>query len=373
MTTETTSTQIAGTPQGVTPETSSAPVADAAANLSGAELAAAFSRARRAASATPAPPVTPAPEQPVSETAPVETPVAEAVVETPTDTNTASTPAAEDEAIAPAADEAPATAGEDAPAHSETIAAMKARIDKVTARYRETERERDALKEKLANLEATPATPAPAAAPALEFGHDPEVRTLSQKIAELKAQANWLEENPNGGDVLNAKGEVLTTVPLEDARRLKGLVADDLSDARVTLGVRKNELRTLHQREVAQAEQLTAAHFAWVKEPESKGNQFIANLAARVPEIQRMPGWRLAAAAAFEKLTELAAKAQGQTAPKGPPKPPKIGPPSGASVPRVNGKQKALAEAEAVFAKTGRAPDFKRVLSLRRELQTSPG
>jgi hypothetical protein len=368
----------------VTPETSSAPVADAAANLSGAELAAAFSRARRAASATPAPPAPAAPEQPVSETAPVETPVAAAVEETPTDTNTASTPAAADEAIAPAAsgpdgptarraDEAPATADEDAPANPEAIAAMKARIDKLTARFRETERERDALKGKLAEMEATPATPAPAAAPALEFGHDPEVRTLSQKIAELKAQANWLEENPNGGDVLNAKGEVLTTVPLEDARRLKGLVADDLSDARVTLGVRRNELRTLHQREVAQAEQLTAAHFAWVKEPESKGNQFIANLAARVPEIQRMPGWRLAAAAAFEKLTELAAKAQGQTAPKGPPKPPKIGPPSGASVPRVNGKQKALAEAEAVFAKTGRAPDFKRVLSLRRELQTSPG
>lgn len=340
-----------------------APAARENDNLSGAELAAAFQRSREAranASAPAAPQAEPQPPAPETTEPPI--PAAEPVPAND-DSNAASPPEPPAEA-----DPQPPPPEPEAPAPDEQP--VQRRIDKLTAKMRQAERERDEAREQLEELQRTPAAAKPAPASADAFAADPEVKALAAKIQDLRIEDRWLRDNPAGGDITNAKGEVLLSVTAEQARARAEQVADELSDLRAARSLRVRELDRAHQEAVRQSQTVLEKRFAWVKEEGNENAELLRSLEQRVPELNRLPGWRLLAAYGIEALRAEQAKGRPPARPAA--TPPRVAVPASAAAPRVNGSARKLAEAESAYEASGRATDLKRVLALRREARLAP-
>lgn len=365
-------------------------------NLSGVELAAVFAKRRKASRATPAPA-----SEPGATTQPDPASAAAAPAGggdgSPDETNAASTPAetgekagtvraAENDAPEePAADsgagaepeggtepEAAEAAEEPEETEPKGVREMRKRIDALTARLRQAEAERDELKAKVSEPKAEPE----AALPAGAFAHDPELRQVSAEIEKWRRAEAWAARNPDGGEI-EVDGKVVS-VSAEQAEALRGEAAERLADLRALKAVRERELRKQDAEDRARSEAVLKERFPWANDPKSEGSQLMAAVAARVPGVTALPGWRLWLAYAFEGLKADQARqaagngkgAGGGGAAQAPAKaPPKVAVPAGAAGSRVDPLRKQLAEAEAAFEKSGSNADFARVQKLRRAVR----
>jgi hypothetical protein len=350
-----------------------AAVARTSDNLTGAELVAALSKRRasvRAASPATTPPITDT--QPAIE-APAVTPEPETAI-APDESNATSTP----EEAAPAADaeaelttpdaagEPPAETSQDsAEDEPKGIKPLLKRVDTLTARLRETEAERDSLKQQLAKPAEQPA-PVPTVAREGEFGHMPVVQQVNTELAKWRAVEQWTAENPDGGEILDAAGKVLQTVSPEEARRTRLQADEKLAELRATRAVLVQNLKAQDATLRQQAEARAVESFAWLKDQSDPKTKTLEEIVALVPEIQRLPGWKLIAAHGIEGYNRSLTKT---ATPVTRPNPPKVAVPAGATAPRVNPVQKQLAEAEAAFEKSGSSKDYQRVQQLRREMR----
>jgi len=350
-------------------------------NLSGVELAAVFAKRRKASRATPAPA-----SEPGATTQPDPASAAAAPAGggdgSPDETNAASTPAETGEkagtvrAAENDAPEEPAAESGAAEEPEETepkgVREMRKRIDALTARLRQAEAERDELKAKVSEPKAEPE----AALPAGAFAHDPELRQVSAEIEKWRRAEAWAARNPDGGEI-EVDGKVVS-VSAEQAEALRGEAAERLADLRALKAVRERELRKQDAEDRARSEAVLKERFPWANDPKSEGSQLMAAVAARVPGVTALPGWRLWLAYAFEGLKADQARqaagngkgAGGGGAAQAPAKaPPKVAVPAGAAGSRVDPLRKQLAEAEAAFEKSGSNADFARVQKLRRAVR----
>lgn len=364
-------------------------------NLSGVELAAVFAKRRKASRATPAPA-----SEPGATTQPDPASAAAAPAGggdgSPDETNAASTPAETGEKAgtvraaenAPEEPEAESGAGGEPEGGTEPEAAeaaeepeetepkgvreMRKRIDALTARLRQAEAERDELKAKVSEPKAEPE----AALPAGAFAHDPELRQVSAEIEKWRRAEAWAARNPDGGEI-EVDGKAVS-VSAEQAEALRGEAAERLADLRALKAVRERELRKQDAEDRARSEAVLKERFPWANDPKSEGSQLMAAVAARVPGVTALPGWRLWLAYAFEGLKADQARqaagngkgAGGGGAAQAPAKaPPKVAVPAGAAGSRVDPLRKQLAEAEAAFEKSGSNADFARVQKLRRAVR----
>lgn len=365
-------------------------------NLSGVELAAVFAKRRKASRATPAPA-----SEPGATTQPDPASAAAAPAGggdgSPDETNAASTPAETGEKAgtvraaendAPEEPEAESGAGgepegggepepggeREEPEETEPrgVREMRKRIDALTARLRQAEAERDELKAKVSEPKAEPETALPAGA----FAHDPELRQVSAEIEKWRRAEAWAARNPDGGEI-EVDGKAVS-VSAEQAEALRGEAAERLADLRALKAVRERELRKQDAEDRARSEAVLKERFPWANDPKSEGSQLMAAVAARVPGVTALPGWRLWLAYAFEGLKADQARqaagngkgAGGGGAAQAPAKaPPKVAVPAGAAGSRVDPLRKQLAEAEAAFEKSGSNADFARVQKLRRAVR----
>jgi hypothetical protein len=357
--------------------------------MSGADLAAAFTQRRTSSRRSPAPaPVkaeeaTPSPTatEPAAETHAAEVPAAEAI-----DGTNAASPTTTDEAQTETTGEATnieqPTSNAEQPTEGEAIAAettatpepeqpVQKRINELTAKFREEERKRLAAEAKLAEVQATPEQPKPVAIVAGEFGHDPEVRQLSTQLDAARAVERWLVDNPEGGEVTNARGEVVVTLTADQAAAERARNAEQLNELRVLKSLRVRELKAHRDSVRHQAEGMLKKQFTWAAEASSPQMETIRQLEQLVPELsERVPGWKLWAAHGITGMER--SMAGPKPLPKPAAVPPKVAVPSGAAAPKVDPVAKELRAAEAAFAKSGRPEEYQRVQSLRRQLNRRP-
>lgn len=356
--------------------------------MSGADLAAAFAQRRTSSRRSPAPSpvkteeVTPSPTapEPAADTHAAESPAAEA-----TETANAASPTTTDEAFTEATEatgETPNTKdqtpnSETEPATAELAAAaepeqpVQKRINELTAKFREEERKRLALEAKLAEVQTTPEQPKPVAIVQGEFGHDPEVRQLSTQLDQARAVERWLADNPEGGEVTNAKGEVVVTLTAEQAAAERARNAEQLNELRVLKSLRVRELKAHRDSVRHQAEGMLKKQFTWAAEASSPQMETLRQLEQLVPELsERVPGWKLWAAHGITGMERALTATKPATKPAA--VPPRVAVPSGASAPKVDPVAKELRAAEAAFAKSGRPEEYARVQSLRRQLNRRP-
>lgn len=325
-------------------------------NLTGAEMVAAMIQKRSGRSPEPAPSAEPETQPAVpevaAETAPP--PPETAPEETTTETAPEETPAPETE---PAPEPAPET--EETPG----IKAMKERIDGLTARLREAERELD--REKQGRVTA----PKTETVTSGQFDADPELQTINTEINQWRAVEAWLAENPDGGEVVDKTGKVIQTISPQEARKLRLDADDNLSDLRVQRDGRKRELKVVHDQTRAQAEQLVGQTFQWAKDENAPQQELVRSIESLVPEIKRLPGWKLFAAHAADSLQRWK-ESQSKSKPSKPaPKPPKVPTPNGVVAQRVDPLKKQLSEAEVEYKKSGKGNDLTKVLELRRKVK----
>ena len=199
------------------------------------------------------------------------------------------------------------------------------------------------------------------------LGHDPEIKQLSAQLDKVKASLDWLRRNPDGGEILNAKGDVTLTVSADEAAEYRAQYEEQANELRVLRSVRSRELKAQTDSIRAQANQILTQRFEWAKDEASPQMENIRQIEGMVPEITRLPGWKLLVAHGLEGLAAAAkngapAKAKTQS-------PPKVAVPQGQAAPKQDQGQKALRDAEAAFAKSGRSEDWVRVQSMRRALR----
>lgn len=375
-------------------------VAGATDNLSGAQLAAAFSRSRRARRERTAPTANTATTQPEApavladgqqppaspgettgaEPAPAETPPAETPAAPPAESNAASASESQagtaSEAVLADGHETPAAAAAEPgePAEPKGIREMRERIDGLTARLREAERERDEARAGLATTEeAKTKTSTTAPLSGDEFPHDPELQQIRTDLTKWQRVDAWLRENPEGGTVKDAQGRE-SEITAEQARRLRLDADEALDEGRAQKVARTRELRSQSRETRTRTEQFVEQRFPWTKDATSKGAELLRAMEQRAgPMASQFPDWKLWACHAVESF--MRDQAAGQRTAGGTPNrtPPKVAVPAGAAAPRVDPLQRQLAEAEAAFEKTGRPNDYKRVVTLRRQVRERTG
>ncbi len=250
---------------------------------------------------------------------------------------------------------------------------MQRRIDVLTARLRETERK---LEEATAAKAEAPKPPEPTEARPVkpdEYGSDPEVQGFNNQLAKWRRLETWLAKHPDGGEMTNEQGEVIQVINPDEAAQLRAEVWDITAEVRAQRAARVRELRAVDAAKRAEAEKSFLA-FPWASDPRSLQNQFIGEIESAVPEIKRLPGWKLYAAHAIDSMTRQrtnGAAKPGAPAPAGKAtKPPRVPVPTGASsTVRVDPIKQQLAAAEAAFEQSGSTEDFTRVNKLRRQLR----
>lgn len=349
----------------------SAPVVD---NLTGAQLVAALTQRRQAKASAPAPdatttgtaqtPTTPEPEPQATPAAADAEPDSNATSPTDDPAAPAETSAAATE-TPPEPEPTPEPEPDPAQPEAKTNAAMLKRIDKLTAKLREAERERDEARAKVAPPDAPPATPE--GPPPAALG-DAELTTVNADLAKWQRVQTWLKENPGGGDVTDPQGHVVQSVTPEQAEALAAEADVKVAELAAQRGVRLRELKTQHARQQAEAEAELTRRFPWASNPESEQMTYLRNLEQTIPGVKAFPGWKLFAAHAIANIERTRSE---EAKPKAKPAavPPKVPMPAGTAAPRGNPLEKQLAAAEAAFEKSGSHLDGQRVLKLKRELR----
>ena len=327
--------------------------------LTGAELASAFGRGRkeqRDPSTVPARQESSEPTDTELPSESAETPSTDAA-EITDEANPASTP---DELGRETESETTDELQDDQTQGQKGIKGLQKRVQVLTAKLREAERARDDLKSSPA------AAPAQPTSPSNDFTHDPEYRELTVQIDKWKGMQRWARENPSGGEVMDGE-KVIASLSGEQADLLNQQAVDTLDDLRAMRAARQREVMNADARLRAQNDTAFTERFPWAQDALDQRSEFIKSLEAMVPEIKRMPGWKLYAGHAVEGFLQAAGKARPQsTATSG--RPPRVAVPGGSAAPRVDPVAKQLAEAEAVFDASGKQADYNRVATLKRQM-----
>lgn len=238
---------------------------------------------------------------------------------------------------------------------------LAARATKAEAKLQELQRQ----------AAVAPQQEQPAAVSGVE-GH-PEVARITQQLDQVQRLLEWLDANPDGGDYVDERGGAKASVSPEQVRRVQRNAMAELA----RLGAqRETRIAGLQQQE----EQVRRKSFEdaqqaypWLAKADSDEYAMAAQVLQSAPYLRQHAEWPMWLADAIEgRKARLARAAAPKAAPVPRPTPPKVPPPGGAQPPKVDPLAAQLAEAEAAFEKSGKASDFKRVETLKRQLRRRP-
>lgn len=380
-----------------TADRSTTPPADGVANLSGGALTLALAkaaRARREAESSGAQGKTAKPDPNGPAPRPAAPAPADGAAKGSDNTNAASSPDAGGEATNPppdpeAADDAMASlVAQDQPAEetgagsetaadpeaeeperqSKAVRSLQKRVDKLTAKLK-------AYEARFGNGTDGDGEPAPAAEPApAGSGNHPDLAAIDSEVANYESHLRWFDENPDGGDYRNARGEVVATVPPERVATLRRAAERKITELTARRAARSERLETEQSQQARVYDAQALQRYPWLNDPEAPEHQQAQGVLAELPAqvvngLRFHPKARLLLGALVEGMKALQPP-KPKPAPR--PTPPKVmGAPSSAA-PRMSPNdalRTQLAEAEAAFEKSGSTSDHKRVITLRRQMR----
>jgi hypothetical protein len=234
---------------------------------------------------------------------------------------------------------------------------LAARATKAEAKLQEMQRQ------------AAVAQPAPQHEPASGVEFHPEVARIDAKLNQVQRLLDWLDANPDGGDYADDAGGVKATVSPDQVRRAQRSAVAELARLESQRETRISGLRQQDEQARRQALESAKQAYPWLAKPESDQYALAAQVLASAPFLRQHPEWPIWLADAVEgRMARLArAAAPKPAAPR--PTPPRVPPPGGAQPPKVDPMVAQLAEAEAAFEKSGKASDFKRVETIKRQMR----
>ena len=238
------------------------------------------------------------------------------------------------------------------------------RVDKLTAQKSEIERERDALKTEAETVKAELAAiktsgPSPVLAPTPEnpLAHVNAEKDLAAHVEFSQRMADWAIENLASGGILPPEIDAILTrrTPEQIAAEPRELEPKQVAALLKTANARLT--RDIPQRQSwlrmdQQAQSYVAQHYPQMLKTDSEDGQLYARYERELPEIKKLPTWRVAlvdlvrgARQRIAEETERAgqgAPAKAATAPKQPAQVPLAPPMPGA--PRGAGARPAAAK-----------------------------
>lgn len=354
-------------------------------NITGADLRADFAK-RRQARRAPAPAAQSqqgTPAKPVTEEG-AAVPAAADTGTSPTESNATSTPPADgaviDALTQPAPTDTPDPQHESQPAETgepdleailddpenlsedaikgirdKSIRRLVGRIHKLTARLKAAEK---------------PGAQANEPAQQAVANGDPELAPLDQRMAEIQEAMTWALANRDGGEWVDGQGKTRTLTPAQVEMILVNGPAQ-LAAMSGKKAVREETLRQQREQSSRAAFQAAVQAHPWLGKQDSEEYAQAAAVLQQAPYLQQHPEWPMWLADAIEgRKARLSREAGPQVKPTAArPVPPRVPPPAASAAPRIDPTQKALAEAEAAFEKSGDSNDHKRVLALRLQVK----
>lgn len=167
---------------------------------------------------------------------------------------------------------------------------VQKRIDKLTARNRETEAKAKALEAKVAELESKlQAKPAVEETPVKPTPDNPYLHLQSQSdveaaITEAKRVRRWCEMNPDGGVVKGPDGKE-TEYSIEEVRSIKLNAVEALEDHL------PRQLQYVQAR--SQIDPQAEATYSWWKDRTSREYQAAQNMLKAFPELRKFPDYKM--------------------------------------------------------------------------------
>ena len=180
------------------------------------------------------------------------------------------------------------------------------RVDKLTALKGDAERERDTLKDRVTTLEtqlaeAKAAGPAPAPAPTPEnpLAHVLEERDLAVHANFNQEIADWAIENLTTGGTLPAEFDAILTGRTVDEAKAEPREFDPRQAAGLLKVAQRRLSRDIPARQQwlrvdKQAAAYVGEHYPQMLKADSEEGKLFAQFEREIPEIKRLPTWRVA-------------------------------------------------------------------------------
>jgi hypothetical protein len=255
---------------------------------------------------------------------------------------------------------------------------MERRIDKLTKRLKAAEAlvsqyEQSTTKERAKGTEAAPA--AASSTIKSEFGSHPEIVALSKELTTVNEALEWLEANPDGGELQDSNGKPVL-YEAADIRRMKRqmegrrseVLAERVGLTRYLKAEQGRQFEVFKKEATSNFEKATVV-YPWLKNEESAEFQEAKALLDKLPYLAQHPdlghvlGDYLAGKRVREAKLKAAVKPAGGA---GNPAPTKLVTRGGSVAPRVEaggGQSKIVKAAEDQFQKSGSVHDLARTLA----------
>lgn len=197
----------------------------------------------------------------------------------------------------------------------------------------------------------------------------PQITQLTARIDELDRYVTWAQDNPDGGEYTDDQGKAYAFTR-EQVRNILNKGQREIVRLETERGLKRRELQGEIDRIQTKSMEEASTAYPWLKDPASDEYAIASQLVQSAPYIRQHPEWPVWLADAVEGRKARLARAQAAANPPKPrPTPPKVPAPAGSAAPRVDPMQKALADAEAAFEKSGSTKDLQKVESIKRKLR----
>jgi hypothetical protein len=249
------------------------------------------------------------------------------------------------------------------------------RIDKLTARLREAEAGANAP----ANGE-TEQRPS----------GDQVLAQLESNLAVLENALTWVDENPEGGEYTDEKGNKREFTAAE-ARKIRRNAEYQRTELLTAKAARKQAVQAAYAKEQTTAQKEFERAYAELADEDSETPQAVEyrqTIQMAAPALKQFPDYKLwiadAIAGRAARLAKVAktngtngkpgVRALGapMTRPKGSTEPPNVVTRPAAGATRVDAKQKAVQDAEKDFAKSGSTEDLANLFSRKKQARLQP-
>lgn len=133
-----------------------------------------------------------------------------------------------------------------------------------------------------------------------------ELNAIQAKLKELTSLKDWCGTNEDGCEVADNKGET-KYYEAKEIRRIKDKVSDEINDLKSDEKVILREQKYEFSRQESEYNSQADATFPWLKDKTSEESVLFAQVLNLLPEMKRLPQWKLAAAVHVLGLKQLRA------------------------------------------------------------------
>jgi|GEM_PF-1238589 len=288
------------------------------------------------------------------------------------------TPAPEAEADTEIEDEEQAALQRDANA-PDAVEKLQRRVSKLV-RQRNDERvlrehtaqQIDKLRTELEKLKGQgQSAPQPAATRNEAFAWHPDIVELNEQVANAEMVIEWSDDNPDGGDIRDNKGNTYTV----DASQVRKMKANAVR-AQTSAIARKEAHVTALEREDkvarAQYQQEAVGIYPWLKDKATPEYQEAIEVLRDNPAVVQRPDYLMVIGDYIRgRQARLASKKPSAAIRRAATPTPVVTASANVATRVSDPKQKAIQEAEAEFNRTGSAKDYKRVLALKHQARVT--